>query len=100
MLQKILPAAGIIVFILLSGTVSELSSIVLNVKSNLIILTGASVCALVSYPFRLFSDLFANIRIAFSGEKTDLDALIKQIEELAAIRRGTDNLYWMKNLKN
>ncbi len=92
MLQKILPAAGIVVFILLSGTVSELSSIVLNVKSNLIILTGAFVCALVSYPFRLFSDLFANIRKAFSGEKTDLDALIKQIEELAAIRRRDGKL--------
>ena len=92
MLQKILPAAGIIVFILLSGTVSELSSIVLNAKSNLIVLTGGFVCTLVSYPFRLFSDLFANIRKAFSGEKTDLDALIKQIEELAAIRRRDGKL--------
>ena len=87
MLQKILPAAGIVVFILLSGTVSEISSIVLNIKSNLIILTGAFVCSMVSYPFRLFSDLFVNIRKAFSGEKTDLDALIKQIEVMAAIRR-------------
>jgi chemotaxis protein MotA len=34
----------------------------------LIILTGASVCALVSYPLRLFSDLFINIRLAFSGD--------------------------------
>lgn len=92
MLQKILPAAGIVVFILLSGTVSELSSIVLNVKSNLIILTGAFVCALVSYPFRLFSNLFANIRKAFSGEKIDLDALIRQIEVLAAIRRRDGKL--------
>nr|WP_319490278.1 MotA/TolQ/ExbB proton channel family protein [uncultured Desulfobacter sp.] len=90
--QKILPAAGIVVFILLSGTVSELSSIVLNLKSNLIILTGASVCALVSYPLRLFSDLFVNIRQAFSGEKTDLDALITQIEVLAAVRRRDGKL--------
>ncbi|MCG8548943.1 MAG: MotA/TolQ/ExbB proton channel family protein [Desulfobacterales bacterium] len=87
MLRKILPAAGIIVFILLSGTVSELSSVVLNIKSNLIILTGAFACALVSYPFRLFSDLCVNIRKAFSDEKTDPDVLIKQIEVLAAIRR-------------
>jgi chemotaxis protein MotA len=92
MLQRTLPAAGIIVFILLSGTVSELSSIVLNIKSNLIILTGASVCALVSYPLRLFSDLFINIRLAFSGDKTDLNALITQIEVLAAIRRRDGKL--------
>jgi len=92
MLQRILPAAGIAVFILLSGTVSELSSIVLNIKSNLIILTGASVCTLVSYPLCLFSDLFVNIRKAFSGEKTDLNALIKQIELLATIRRRDGKL--------
>nr|WP_319392099.1 MotA/TolQ/ExbB proton channel family protein [uncultured Desulfobacter sp.] len=92
MLQRTLPAAGIVVFILLSGTVSELSSIVLNIKSNLIILTGASVCALVSYPLRLFSDLFINIRQAFSGQKTNLNALITQIEVLAAIRRREGKL--------
>jgi len=100
MLQRILPAAGIVVFILLSGTVSELSSIVLNIKSNLIILTGASVCALVSYPFRLFSDLFVNIRNAFTGEKTDLDALITQIEVLAAIRRRDGELVLDEKAKN
>lgn len=100
MLQKILPAAGIIVFILLSGTVSELSSIALNIKSNLIILTGAFVCSLVSYPFRLFSDLFVNIRKAFSGEKTDLNALIKQIEVLAAIRRRDGKLVLDEKSKN
>ena len=98
--QKILPAAGIVVFILLSGTVSELSSIVLNIKSNLIILTGASVCALVSYPLRLFSDLFINIRQAFSGEKADLDALITQIEVLAAIRRRDGKLVLDEKAKN
>ncbi len=92
MLKKLLPAAGIIVFILLSGIVSELSSIVLNIKSNLIILTGAGICCLVSYPFRLFSDLFVNIRKAFSNQKTNLDQLIKQIEALAVIRRREGKL--------
>lgn len=100
MLQKILPAAGIIVFILLSGTVSELSSIVLNIKSNLIILAGALACALVSYPFRLFSDLFVNIRKAFSGKKTDLNAMIKQIEVLASIRRRQGKLVLDEKSRN
>nr|WP_320190066.1 MotA/TolQ/ExbB proton channel family protein [uncultured Desulfobacter sp.] len=100
MLQKILPAAGIIVFILLSGTVSELSSIVLNIKSNVIILAGALACALVSYPLRLFSDLYVNIRKAFSGKKTDLNALIKQIEGLAAIRRRHGKLVLDEKSRN
>lgn len=91
MVQKILPAAGIVVFILLSGTVSELSSIMLNIKSNLIILTGALVCSLVSYPLSLFSELYVNIRKAFSCEKPDLDALIKQIVVLAVIQRRQGN---------
>ena len=100
MLQKILPTAGIAVFILLSGTVSELSSVILNIKSNLIILAGAFSCSLVSYPFRLFSDLFVNIRKAFSGEKTDLNALIKQIEVLAVIRRRDGKLVLDEKSKN
>ena len=100
MLQKIFPAAGIIIFILLSGTVSELSSLFFNNKSNMIILTGASVCALVSYPLSLFSDLFVNVRKAFSGEKTDLNGLIKQIEVLAAIRRRDGKLVLDEKSKN
>ena len=87
MLQRILPIAGIFIFILLSGTVSELSSLGLNLKSNMIILSGTLVCCLISYPSRLFSEVYTSICQAFSGDRKDFSKTIKDIEILAAIRR-------------
>ena len=88
MIQKLLPISGILTFIILSGTVSELSSLSANIKSNLIVITGTLVCCMVSYPTRLFSDLFATIRQAFSKDKKDINDLINEIESLSAIRRS------------
>lgn len=88
MIQKLLPISGILTFIILSGTVSELSSLSANIKSNLIVITGTLVCCMVSYPTRLFSDLFITIRQAFSKDKKDINDLINEIESLSVIRRS------------
>lgn len=88
MIQKILPVFGIFIFVLLSGTVSELSSISVNIKSNLIVLTGTLVCCFISYPPKLFSDLFISIRQAFSTDKKDFNGIINEIEALSVIRRS------------
>ncbi|MBU0973012.1 MAG: MotA/TolQ/ExbB proton channel family protein [Proteobacteria bacterium] len=88
MIQKILPVFGIFIFVLLSGTVSELSSISVNIKSNLIVLTGTLVCCCISYPPKLFSELFASIRQAFSTDKKDFNGIINEIEALSVIRRS------------
>ncbi len=87
MIQKILPVSGIIIFIILSGTVSELSSISANIRSNLIVLTGTLVCCMISYPTQLFSDLLTSMGQAFSKDKKDLNELINKIEALSVIRR-------------
>jgi chemotaxis protein MotA len=88
MIQKLLPISGILTFIILAGTVSELSSLSANIKSNLIVITGTLVCCMVSYPTQLFSDLFATIRQAFSNDKKDINDLIDEIESLSVIRRS------------
>jgi chemotaxis protein MotA len=90
MIQKVIPILGIIIFIILSGTVSELSSISANIKSNMIVLLGTLVCCIISYPTRMFSDLFLSIRRAFSKEKTDLNKMINEIEALSVIKRSKD----------
>lgn len=87
MLKKTLPISGIFVFLFLSGTVSELSSIVINIKSNLIILSGTVVCCLIAYPKNLFLGLLKSIHQAFSTDKTDYNDRIKQIERLSITRR-------------
>ncbi|MCP4722128.1 MAG: flagellar motor component [Desulfobacteraceae bacterium] len=88
MIQKILPVFGILIFVILSGTVSELSSISANIRSNMIVLSGTIVCCMISYPTQLFSDLFLSIGQAFSKEKKDVNELINQIEALSHIRRS------------
>lgn len=88
MLKKILPVSGIFIFFFLSGTVSELSSVSINIKSNLILLTGTLVCCMISYPARLFSHLFTSIRQAFARDQKDFNATINQIEALSVIRRN------------
>ena len=88
MLQKILPVSGILVFAILSGTVSDLSSISANIKSNLIVLTGTLTCCIISYPPSLFTALFESICRAFSKDKKDLSQIIDEIENLSRIKRS------------
>lgn len=87
MLKKLIPISGIFIFIFLSGTVSELSSVSVNLKSNLIVLTGTFLCCIVSYPNRLFSHLASSIKQAFSKEEKNFDEIINQIETLSVIHR-------------
>ncbi len=92
MLQKILPVSGILVFVILSGTVSDLSSISANIKSNLIVLTGTLTCCIISYPISLFSALFDTIRRAFSKDKQDFSRIIDEIENLSTINRSKGHM--------
>ncbi len=92
MLQKILPVSGIVVFVILSGTVSDLSSLSANIKSNLIVLTGTLTCCMISYPLSLFSALFDTIRRAFSKDKKDFSRIIDEIENLSIIKRSKGDM--------
>jgi len=92
MLQKILPVSGILIFVILSGTVSDLSSISANIKSNLIVLTGTLTCCIISYPPSLFSALFDSICRAFSKDKKDFSQIIDEIENLSTINRSKGHM--------
>ncbi len=92
MLHRILPVSGVFVFLFLSGTVSEMSSVTINIKSNLIVLAGTLSCCLISYPMSLFSDLLVSIRHAFSKNQKGFDHIINEIEELSMIRRSQGKL--------
>ncbi len=92
MIQKLLPISGILIFVILSGTVSELSAISANIKSNLIVLTGTFVCCLISYPSRLFSELWQSICHAFQKDKKSYNDIINEIQKLSRIRRSQGDL--------
>jgi len=88
MIHKILPIFGVLVFLFLSGTVSEMSSFATNIKSNMIVLMGTLSCCMVSYPVKLFSDLLISIRHAFTKKKNNFDDVIDEIEALSIVRRS------------
>ncbi|MCP4023714.1 MAG: flagellar motor component [Desulfobacteraceae bacterium] len=88
MIKKILPVSGILIFVILSGTISDLSSVSMNLKSNLIVLSGTLLCCLISYPFKLFSDLYSSVCQAFSENRKDFNDTINQIVALSAVRRS------------
>ncbi len=92
MIHRILPISGVFVFLFLSGTVSEMSSITANIKSNLIVLMGTLSCCMISYPMSLFSDLLVSIRRAFSRDQKGFDHIIDEIEALSIIRRSQGKL--------
>lgn len=91
-MQKIVPVLGILIFALLSGTVSEVSALSANLKSNAIVLLGTLICCMISYPMPLFADLVKSVRQAFARPLTDYSAIIDQIQKLAVIRRRQGTL--------
>lgn len=86
MLQKILPVIGIIIFAMLSGTVSDMSAVAANVKSNLIVLMGTFLCCLISHSPQMFVRLASDIREAFGGREAEHSGLIAQIQSLSRLR--------------
>lgn len=88
MLKKILPVSGVLIFLFLSGTVSDVFSFSINLKSNLIVLAGTFACCMISYPASLFASLFKNIHHAFVKDPKDFNKIIDDIERLSAIRRS------------
>ena len=88
MIKKIIPIAG--VFILLCGLagLSQVPSIALHLKSNLIVLAGTFACCLFSYSPGRISGLIRQVREAFSGKAKDFNGLIREIESLSNIQRN------------
>lgn len=86
MLQKILPVLGIVIFAMLSGTVSDMSAVAANVKSNLIVLLGTFLCCLISHSPRMFVQLFSDIKAAFGKREQDHSGLIDEIQSLSRLR--------------
>lgn len=110
--QKFLPVIGVVVFLFLSGTVSGLSSIEVNIRSGLLVFIGTLICGLISYSGKTIIELIKNIRFIFTKQDDgDYNALINIIENLAKIRRSkgikaleaeaakTDNLFLQQGIE-
>ncbi|MBN1930961.1 MAG: MotA/TolQ/ExbB proton channel family protein [Desulfobacterales bacterium] len=87
MIQKIILSVGAIFFIFLSKSVAGEISPIVNLKSCLLVLGGTLISAFLSFSTETIKDLIHSLGRVFRNEKSDYKMLLKQIENLARLRR-------------
>jgi chemotaxis protein MotA len=91
-LQKLIVVIGGMFFLILSGNAVEGTSIVMNLKSAMLVLVGTILSALLAFPMRTFKDLAKSLFAVFKKDETDYEALVSELEKLALIWRRHGNL--------
>ena len=92
MIQKMILAAGITLLLCVSATIIGETSIILNLKSGLLVLGGTLVIGFLSFPMKSHRDLFKTLHTIFRDRETDYQDLIKHIARLSRINRLYGNL--------
>lgn len=100
MIQKIILAAGITLLLCLAVTIIGETSIILNLKSGLLVLGGTLVIGFLSFPIKSHMDLFKTLHAIFRHSETDYQDLIKNISRLSRINRLYGNLVLEKESDN
>ena len=100
MIQKMILAAGITLLLCLAVTIIGETSIILNLKSGLLVLGGTLVIGFLSFPIKSHMDLFKTLHAIFRHSETDYQDLIKNISRLSRINRLYGNLALEKESDN
>jgi len=100
MIQKMILAAGITLLLCLAVTIIGETSIILNLKSGLLVLGGTLVVGFLSFPIKSHRDLFKTLHAIFRHSETDYQDLIKNISRLSRINRLYGNLVLEKESDN
>ena len=111
MLQKLIIACGMLVFLILISSILGGVAILTNLKSCLVVLGGTLICSLLAYPVQTFRDLKESLQKVWESEGLDYAFLVQQIEDLARLRRvcgprelntagdKTDNVFLRKGIE-
>ena len=92
MIQKMILAAGITLLLCVSATIIGETSIILNLKSGLLVLGGTLVIGFLSFPIKRHRNLFKTLHAIFRYQETNYQDLIKHIARLSRINRLYGNL--------
>ena len=92
MIRKMIPAAGIIFFLGLSTKIVDETSMILNLKSGIMVLGGTLVIGFLSFPMKSYRDLFKTLFVIFRRNEMDYRILIKDIARLSRVNRLFGNL--------
>ena len=87
MLQKVLLFLGLVLFLILSGNAIENTSIIMNLKSAMLVMAGTLLSAFIAFPMKTFRDLFKSLMVVYRHEETDNEPLVQELERLAVIWR-------------
>ena len=87
MIRKMIPAAGIIFFLGLSTKIVGETSMMLNLKSAIMVLGGTLVIGFLSFPLKSYRDLFKTFFVIFRRNEMDYRILIKDIARLSRVNR-------------
>ena len=87
-----IPAAGIIFFLGLSTKIVDETSMILNLKSGILVLGGTIVIGFLSFPMKSYRDLFKTLVVVFRRNEMDYRILIKDIARLSRVNRLFGNL--------
>ncbi len=87
MLQKTILLIVLLLFIILSGNAIENTSVMMNLKSALLVLAGTLLSAFIAFPMKTFRDLFKSLIVVYRQEETDNERLVQELESLAVTWR-------------
>lgn len=111
MLKKLLLPIGLLLFITMSESVIDGTSIMMNLKSVLLVTAGTLLSAFIAFPLQTFRDLFKSLKVVFRQQETANEPLVKELERLALIwrryglvalekaRKGVDNVFLQKGIE-
>jgi chemotaxis protein MotA len=98
-LQKLILLIGIVLFMILSGNAIENTSIMLNLKSALLVMAGSLLSAFIAFPMKTFRDLFKSLLAVYKKEETDNEPLVQEMVKLAVLWRR-HGIIALENAKN
>ncbi|PLX52327.1 MAG: hypothetical protein C0611_08265 [Desulfobacteraceae bacterium] len=87
MIRKIIPAAGIMLFLGLSTKLVGETSMILNLKSGILVFGGTIVIGFLSFPMNSYRDLFKTLVVIFRRKEMDYRILVKDIARLSRVNR-------------
>jgi chemotaxis protein MotA len=86
-LQKTILIMGLVLFLILSANAIENTSIMMNLKSAMLVMAGTLLSAFIAFPMKTFRDLFKSLIVVYRKEETDNEPLVQELEKLAVIWR-------------
>jgi len=99
MLQKMILLISLLSFIILSEIAIEGTSLMMNLKSAMLVLAGTLLSVFIAFPLKTFRDLHKSLVATFRQDETDNQSLVKELEELARIWRR-HGIWELENERN